>query len=385
MTPMPRPSPTVPIRWLPFVRLIWIGLALIGVSMIIADAPHILDPQSVVCAPPETLCFRNLITADEVPLLPQIGLTLTSYNLIGVVFQYWLVAASWLGLSALIFWRKSDEWMAVFTAWFMIGFPLAILTGNVDLQNPAFVVFGSILRWFNGILPVLFFFFPNGHFVPRWTRWVAVAFAISHTLNSIWILMIIVTKSPEPEGLTVFNLIYFGAFFLSVGCQAYRYWKVSTVDERRQTKWIFISILTLPGLDLLLRELMTWLFPQWHQPGLAHIIYNLIADPLLAAGFWLVPIAFAVAIFRYRLYAIDLIIRRTVVWAVISGLGLAIYLLAVGATSFFLGSQPDYVIPLVALIIVAFMARPLYQRLERVMERVMPLHSKHGNESEADL
>ncbi len=359
-------------NWLIFVRFVWISLALIALTMFFVGMPQRLDPQSALCAPPETPCQRHLLSAIEVALLPQIGLTLETYNLFVVVTQYALMPLLWLAMSALIFWRKSDDWLGVITAWFMIGFPFAIFTGGVVTSNPVLIIFGGILRWFNGILPTLFFFFPNGRFVPRWTRWVVVGFAISHTLNFIWQLQILLTNSPIPTGPNIFSMIYFGVFLFSVGCQIYRYWRVSTTDERRQTKWIFVSILTLPGLDLLLRVIMEAVFPQWHQPGLAHIIYNLIADPLLAAGFWIVPIAFAIAVLRYRLYAIDLVIRRTVIYGgIVGGLAL-IYFGGIALLQFLsqviTGPQSDLVIILITLLIVVLF-NPVRRRLQTWLDR----------------
>ena len=359
-------------NWLIFVRLVWISLALIALTMFFVGMPQRLDPQSALCAPPATPCQRNLISAAEAALLPQIGLTLETYNLFAVITQYGLMPLLWLAMSALIFWRKSDDWLGVITAWFMIGFPFAIFTGGLITSNPILIIFGGILRWFNGILPTLFFFFPSGRFVPRWTRWVVAGFAISHTLNFIWQLQILLTKSPIPTGPNIFGIIYIGVFILSVGCQIYRYWRVSTTDERRQTNWIFVSILTLPGLDLLLRVIMEAVFPQWHQPGLAHIIYNLIADPLLAAGFLLVPIAFAIAVLRYRLYAIDLVIRRTVIYGgIVGGLAL-IYFGGIALLQFLsqviTGPQSDLVIILITLGIVALF-NPVRRRLQTWLDR----------------
>jgi hypothetical protein len=370
-------SPVVSPRWRPWVRVVWIGLALIALVNLAADAPRMLDPQSTLCAPPATPCFRALVTIEEAALLPQIGLTLNSYNLLSVVSQYWLVAALWLSLSALVFWRKQDDWMGVLTSWFMIGFPLAILTGYVGESNPILIMFGSILRWFNGILPVLFFFFPNGRFVPRWTRWLMLliwlplsflAVFFPNTWLSYW-----GWPAPWPQ------LISLGFLAIALLSVFYRYRRVADAIQRQQIKWFLLGVALIfvnylidffvwqVSPFLLGHDLITY--------GLPAVLWELIQGTLWAVSEFLLAMCIAFSIFRYRLWDIDLIIRRTVLWALISGLGLALYLLAVGATSFFLGSQTDYVIPLVALVLVALIARPLYQRLDQGLSRVWPLES----------
>src|SRR5215467_10050517 len=79
------------------------------------------------------------------------------------------------------------------------------------------------------------FVFPDGHTVPRWTRWVALAWiAIQVPVPFVW-LDPVKPLTPLIEQLT------FPAFFVGLATaaasQVYRYRRVSTPAQRRQTKW----------------------------------------------------------------------------------------------------------------------------------------------------
>src|SRR5439155_8263573 len=200
----------------------------------------------------------------------------------------------WLIVSAVIVWRKSDDRMAVLTALMMIGFPFS-LAGGVP-SDPVLILLGGFVHLFSNILAGLFFLFPTCTFVPRWTRWVVYGFFVWSVVWGFLLAAWVFTNGADtqPTGImgaltNIAPFIFFGVFLLSVGCQVYRYWRVSNTAQRQQTKWIFISILTLPALDLLVRGVvMPSLFTELFKPGVTHIIYNLISNPFFVAGFFLV-------------------------------------------------------------------------------------------------
>lgn len=364
--------------WYTATRITWVALAFCAVVVFVANLPDRLDPQNSLCNPPQTPCIRNMLLPEEAALLPQIGLSLTTYHLI-ISLSESLYVGMWLIISALIFWRKSDDRMAVLTALMMIGFPFSLASGVPS--DPLLVILGSYVGLFGGILAVLLFLFPTGTFVPRWTRWVVYGFLVCWVVRAFILmeLVLLYGANTQPTGIVgdLLNIalwIYFGVFLLSIGCQVYRYRRVSTTAQRQQTKWIFVSILTLPALDLLMRGVvMPALFPDLFKPGVTHIIYNLISNPLWVAGFFLVPIAFAVAIFRYRLYAIDLIIRRTLVYSVFTAALALVYFSSVvllqALSRVFSGEQQHEIITVVSTLVIAALFIPLRARVQNAIDR----------------
>jgi signal transduction histidine kinase len=86
-----------------------------------------------------------------------------------------------------------------------------------------------------------------------------------------------------------------------------------------------------------------------------------LAIPLLLVG------AVALAVLRYRLYDIDLVIRRTAVFVGVTGLVFAAYLAVAAA----FGSDPSERAALVAAVVVAVIAEPVRVRLQRAITRVL--------------
>ena len=76
---------------------------------------------------------------------------------------------------------------------------------------------------------IFFYLFPDGRFVPRWTRWAAVASAVYFVPDIFF-----------PGSLLTFLIgpIFFVFLGSLVVAQVYRYLRVSTPEQRQQTKWV---------------------------------------------------------------------------------------------------------------------------------------------------
>src|SRR5262249_20375489 len=74
--------------------------------------------------------------------------------------------------------------------------------------------------------------FPNGRFVPQWTRFVMC----------VWIPLFVIGGIVVPPDL--FVLVIFASIVVFLPAQVYRYRQLSTLVERQQTKWVVFSLVT---------------------------------------------------------------------------------------------------------------------------------------------
>ncbi|MBA2715279.1 MAG: hypothetical protein H0U55_17235, partial [Rubrobacteraceae bacterium] len=262
--------------------------------------------------------------------LKQLGISFDSYAAFWMAALVTLVVV-FVGMGAIIFWRKPDDRAALYFSLTLVVFgtiwpntlgTLANIHPVLSLLVTGLESFGLIAFF------VLFYLFPNAQFVPRWTRFVAATFIVSTALATFFPGSLVdIENWPPPLNLlgTVEIAFFFGTMIYA---QIYRYRRVSGAVERQQTKWVvsallvaivsFIGTGTLEGL------------PVFNQPGILAALFALSSSIGYGFAFMLVPITIGIAVLRYRLWDIDLIINRALVYGALTACIVGIYVLVVG-------------------------------------------------------
>jgi hypothetical protein len=227
----------------------------------------------------------------------------------------------WFAVGAIIFFRRSDDRMALLTSLFLVSFgPVAVIpTAAYTLisSQPAWWLPVRSVEIVGNVCSVLFFFlFPGGKFVPRWTRWLAVAFITFQSSTSLFAGLF--SRSPVLE--TVSYLVFLGIIVSMVWSQIYRYRRVSSPEQRRQTKWVvFGTTLGVAGTSFFKLPLDLSLV------GGDTPLVLLALEIGFTLSFLLVPFSIGVAMVRSRLFDVDVLINRTLVYAILSATLAAVY------------------------------------------------------------
>jgi hypothetical protein len=132
--------------------------------------------------------------------------------------------------------------------------------------------------------------------------------------------------------------------------------------ERKQIKWLFYAcglfvIVFVPGLVI---------------SDLAGTLLNDVWSVLYVLAIMAVPVAIAVAVLRYRLYDIDVIIRKTLVYAVLTGLLAMVYLGSVvllQAVFETITGQRSPVVIVISTLLIAALFAPLRRRVQTAIDQ----------------
>ena len=164
-------------------------------------------------------------------------------------------------------------------------------------------------------------------------------------------------------------MIYFA---LGVISQVYRYIRVSGPIERQQTKWAVVAFV----LFLFVGVLFNVIYPNSTNMQEPPTGDDLVGFFLFYAALTFTTILFLVAlvfaIFRYRLYDIDIIIRRTLVYG---GLTVTLVLVYFGSVVLLqrlftaLGGQQSPVAIVISTLVIAALFNPLRQRIHNAIDR----------------
>jgi signal transduction histidine kinase len=353
--------------WLMVARAIWLAVACVTLSVFVASLPAALVQLKVVCA--TASCANGQLPPADVRALMNLGLSLGFYAAYRVALD--LVFAVIYGtVAALLFWRKSAELFALLVALALLTFGMATFPLSVDVlaaAQPVWQTPVTILHIVGLVCFSLFLYlFPDGHFVPGWTRWVALGWIAWQILQS-WLPNW--PRALASWGTLLDVVVWVGALGTAVYVQVHRYRRVSNTVQQQQIKWVVFGIaMALTGylgVHLVLPGSTSALGPD----GL--LATHLAAVGLRYVAMLLIPLAIGIAILRYRLWDIDILINRTLVFGTLTACVVGIYVLVIGSLSLLFQTSGNLPISLVATGLVAVLFQPLRERLQRGVNRLL--------------
>ena len=172
--------------WLVLARAAWICVVALSLAVSIAYIPLEFRQLHTVCT--DSSCGQQL-TAGIVQDLHQLNLSVDFFASYFLILQVGSLLV-WVAVALLIFWRRSDDRMALLVALFLVLFPAAQGLGSPDTVGAAYpslqflMTFLDILGWLSLLL--FFYLFPDGRFVPRWTAGVALGYALLNIVGGLF-------------------------------------------------------------------------------------------------------------------------------------------------------------------------------------------------------
>ena len=310
-------------RSLFLVRVAWVVVAGTALAIVVFSVPSSYEYYSSVCTAASRVCSERAVgqvTPEGVQALRDVGLSVRSYAISNIVFDK-VFQLVWFAVGALIFWRRSDDGVALLTSLFLVTFGTVAVdptaADSLVSSHAAWWLPVRVLEMLGTVFVALFFLlFPSGRFVPRWTRWLAIA-NFANLLPDILF--------PDLYSLSPFlevgsQWVFMGFVVSLVWSQVYRYRMISTPEQRLQTRWVvFGTTLAIAGT-----------FP-FRVPVDFHLVDGdtpfvlLLLEAGFTLSFLLVPFSIGMAMVRSRLFDVDVLINRTLVYAILSATLAVVY------------------------------------------------------------
>ncbi len=228
--------------------------------------------------------------------------------------------------------------------------------------------------WVAGAVPIFVFlplYFPEGRLVSprwRWVVWFAAFFSIfGAVLSAFQPGDVQGTGLVNPLGVEALGSfpavidaailpLWLGLLSVSAASLVVRFRRSGT-EQRQQIKWLAFAASAIPA----------WFLVSPFFEETIPVLFE-IGETLVFAG---VPVAVGIAVLKYRLYDIDLVINRTLVYGTLTACVVALYVLVVGYLGTVFQVEDNLLVSLVATGLVAVAFAPLRDRLQRGVNRLM--------------
>ena len=212
--------------------------------------------------------------------------------------------------------------------------------------------------------------FPDGRMVPRWS----VPKVLALYAAAIGVAVPIAFLAPGGSR-SVSLIVTFGVLtpIVGVGSQAYRYRRSLDPTERQQARLLFwaLSPALLVGLFAVVVALSNTGEADFE--GRSLVVLPTSIFRVFQPVFLVIPIALFIGILRYRLWDIDKVISRTLVYSVLAGFVSAVYVgVVVGIGALFGEAQTENLgLSIVATGIIAVAFQPVKERVQRFANRLV--------------
>jgi hypothetical protein len=345
---------------------VWVGLTVGMIVLFIVSLPTTFEHLLTICR--HGACDSTQLSAGRAAALSRLHISRPLYAgyFVGLFVVF---AAVCIVMGGLVFVRRSTDRGALVVATFLVtlGVSFPDVIDWQSSQGPVWAFFSSLLYAFFAVVVLAFFYvFPDGRFAPSWTRWLLAAAAYWQVANAYLPTTPFNPQNwPQPLPSLPFVLLLLSALY----AQIYRYRRLSSPLERQQTKLVVMGVtgalLVFVGLVLLADLALT---PQQRD----NVIGTWVALTVYQVVWLAVPVSVGASILRYRLYDIDVLINRALVYGSLTASIAIVYIGAViglqALVQVITGHHSDLTIA-VATLAVAALFNPWRHRLQRFVDR----------------
>ena len=266
-------------RWLFSARVAWVTVVMLSMIVYAAAAPVAFHTLATPCN------FEPCMS----PFQARPNAEVTPQELASLEFGAWyhtileaVLRLLTLSVALFIFWHRSDDWMALLASIMLVATfavfspsPMMLETSQPLWQWPIILLRAIGLASTVG----LFYLLPDGRFVPRWTRWLAIALLLLIGAFALFVVdLTTISRDLLPAG------IHFLIILLNV--------KLMTLQNRRDYRHLYaISLMAVLASAALTTDL--WYVSVFVLYGLAAVwsllLYHLTGrtaacPPLSASG-----------------------------------------------------------------------------------------------------
>lgn len=304
-----------------------------------------------------------------------------------------VIGASFTTIGVLVTQRRADNALG----WLFLGigameamvaalnhYAIVGLTGSPELPGATWAAW--LAYWLislvapGGLFLLLLVLFPSGRPIsPAW-GWVArvgIAFSVLFALSEIFLIerMEVTTgvsidnptsvwTSEIPESAWLLGLLI---LLVGVAGVIVRF-RRSSGEERQQLRWFMFAVAA--GIGSLALLVLGFFAIGAPEPEPTWFLVATAVVPLIGIGIG-VPAACGIAILRYRLWDLDVVIRKAVVAAVVVAVISLAYVAIVGGIGAIVGSRLDTTLGFVAAAVLALAFQPIRERARRVADRIV--------------
>ncbi len=341
------------------LQVIWLVITLYAFGLILASLPHYWSlrvPQDLIEADITSAMFRQDFS--------QLTIEITQ----GIKILTLIPCLVFFACGIFIFRKRAHDWVAIVVSLLLItmGASFTISLSYLPVTTSAWQAPAGILEAILYTCILIFLLaFPDGRFVPRWSRWIVLAWAIYAVLWPFWPVL-----NPQQSASVIPIIIQATMLMLGIAAQVYRARYHTTSLQRQQIKWVLFGFAaTTFGL--------LWVF------GPQMFVSEAMRADLLASPFmWVnvaialifplfIPITLMLSVLRYRLWDVDVWLNRTLVYGGLTLIIIVIYAVTVGLLSQFFQTTGNLTISLIATGLIAVAFQPVRDRLQFSVNRLM--------------
>ena len=315
-------------------------------------------------------CAACLMTPAMAGALQAAGLSLWQWAALNMAAPA-LDVIAWTGVGLFVFWRQRNPGALLISALLVLAGPgFGGFQFDLTRYHPEWWLIGRLIQVTSttalfGLVLVL----PTGRVAPRWTVW-----------PMLYVMALNVHNQFFPESPLAFGnwpmplpiVLFFAPLLISViVIPVYRYQRILTASERQQVKWAVLGILAFVACVAVILVFTTSCVAG--ADAVQSQRCNAISNAGLGLASITIPLSIGIAILRSRLWDIDVIIRRTLIYGLLTGLLAAAYFASVvvlqNIFSALTGRSQSTLVTVLSTLAIAALFIPLRARVQAVIDR----------------